>query len=189
MLTDGFCKFTPRSLFRPQRDTHLVELHNCGIGADSLSWPLSLDPDQILHIGVWLWLPMPVVVLEEAADALSCNNVVAHWRVHLLISGHHMCDPAWFARFWGCFFYLLFEILHLLWDVHWVSLLFRITFYWKWNLGVWQFLLFVFFIFAVLNSDCDFFVLCDHFTPEFIQFAQWIGYLVVLVLNDEALIL
>ena len=134
---------------------------------------------------------MIFVVLEETADTLAGDDVVSDTRVHLLVGGHHVGDPArptkigwwllWFSRsllpsirFSEClhFFWVGLQVVH-------GSLSLRLGTRFTW------FVL----IFLGFNCDGDFFVLCDHFAPVLIKFTQGVGDFVVLVLDDEALLL
>jgi len=159
------CEWTPRALLGPQSDSHLVKLHHCSVGTDRLSRPLCTNPDQILNIWVVSRFTRPAVVLEQATDPLCSHYVVADTGVHLLVSRHHVRDPARLAGFWHRPLILVFRWCHWssLWLIHNV-----------WDLLADHSLLsrsVRLFIFAMLDDNCDFSVLGDHFAPIFIHFA------------------
>lgn len=161
---------SPRSLLCPQSNAHLVELHHCGIGTDSWSGPLCLYSDQVLLIGLFLCLTWVFVVLEETADTLAGDDVVSDTRVHLLVGGHHVGDPAWPTKigWWLLWFSSSLrpssrftKCLQLLWvglQVVYGGLSLRLGTRFTW------------FVFILLGFNCDgdFFVFCDHFAPVLI---------------------
>jgi hypothetical protein len=66
-------KFAPVLLSGLQRNTHLVELHYCGIRTDGFTWPLGSNSDQVL---LWFILAsyffvVMSIVLEKGPDSLA----------------------------------------------------------------------------------------------------------------------
>ena len=48
VLVLGLSKGTPLSLMGFEGNAHLVELHDSGVGADCVSWPLGSNSDEVV---------------------------------------------------------------------------------------------------------------------------------------------